>query len=109
MKKFKSKSRTHFHLQSDECAAKTMMSGFDDMGIDRIVSRHNELRERVASGSETNGDQPGASDMLKMTWNEELAAVAQRWADQCTFGHDDDRNKCDGTYVGENTYSAWNS
>jgi len=98
-----------FDGPSDECAAKTMMSGFDDMGIDRIVSRHNELRERVASGSETNGDQPGASDMLKMTWSEELAAVAQRWADQCTFGHDDDRNKCDGTYVGQNAYSAWNS
>ena len=50
-----------------------------------------------------------ASDMMKVTWNEELAAVAQRWADQCTFGHDDDRNKCDGTYVGQNAYSSWNS
>jgi len=98
-----------FDGPSDECAAKTMMSGFDGLGISRIVDRHNELRQKVASGMETNGDQPGASDMLKMTWNEELAAVAQRWADQCTFGHDDDRNKCDGTYVGQNAYSSWNS
>ena len=28
--------------------------------------------------------------------------VAQRLADQCTFGHDADRSKCDGTYVGQN-------
>ena len=30
--------------------------------------------------------------------------VAQMWADQCTFGHDDERNKLDGTYVGQNAY-----
>merc|ERR1712187_553719 len=94
---------------SDECAAKTMMSGFDEVGIANIVDRHNEFRQKVASGMETHGDQPGASDMLKMTWNEELAAVAQRWADQCTFRHDADRRKCDGTYVGQNVYFYWNS
>ena len=37
-------------------------------------------------------------------WNDELATVAQMWADQCTFGHDDERNKLDGTYVGQNAY-----
>ena len=26
------------------------------------------------------------------------------WADQCTFGHDDERKKLDGTYVGQNAY-----
>merc|ERR1712013_320212 len=56
-----------FYGPSDECAAKTMMSGFDGLGISRIVDRHNELRQKVVSGMETNGDQPGASDMLKMT------------------------------------------
>jgi len=94
---------------SDSCTSKTIFSGFDEVGMANIVSKHNELRQRVAEGSETNGDQPMASDMMKVTWNEELAAVAQRWADQCTFGHDDDRNKCDGTYVGQNAYSSWNS
>ena len=29
-----------------------------------------------------------ASDMRALVWNNELEAVAQRWADQCTFGHD---------------------
>ena len=74
-----------------------------------IIAKHNELRQRVASGSETNGDQPAASNMRKVSWNTELAAIAQRWADQCKFGHDGDRSKCDGTYVGQNAFSSWNS
>ena len=37
-------------------------------------------------------------------WSTELEAVAQRWADQCTFGHDSERAKLDGTYVGQNAY-----
>ena len=86
-----------------------MFNGFDDAGVETILSRHNELRQRVAEGSESNGDQPYASDMMRMTWNTELAEVAQRWADQCTFGHDEERSKCDGTYVGQNAYSSWNS
>ena len=41
-----------------------------------------------------------ASNMRKLVWNSELEAVAQRWADQCTFGHDSTRDKLDGTSVG---------
>eukprot|EP00091_Calanus_sinicus_P021041 TRINITY_DN604_c1_g1_i8.p1 TRINITY_DN604_c1_g1~~TRINITY_DN604_c1_g1_i8.p1 ORF type:complete len:116 (-),score=32.40 TRINITY_DN604_c1_g1_i8:432-728(-) len=91
---------------SDMCALISMFTGFDAAGIETIIGRHNELRQKVASGSEANGDQPPASDMMKVHWNEELAAIAQRWADQCTFGHDDDRSKCDGTYVGQNAHSS---
>ena len=40
-----------------------------------------------------------ASNMRKLVWNSELEAVAQRWADQCTFGHDSMRNTLDGTQV----------
>ncbi|XP_076324440.1 venom allergen 3-like [Tachypleus tridentatus] len=54
--------------------------------INEIVQAHNELRQRVATGKETN--QPEASNMRKMSWDEELAEVAQRWADQCNFKHD---------------------
>ena len=43
--------------------------------------------------------QPAAGNMKKMVWNAELEAVAQRWADQCKFGHDKKREKLDGTYV----------
>ena len=35
----------------------------------------------------------------------ELEAIAQRWADQCTVGHDSVREKLDGTSVGQNV--AW--
>ena len=34
-------------------------------------------------------------DRLIKVWNDELATVAQRWADQCQFGHDDERQKLD--------------
>ena len=43
-------------------------------------------------------------EQMFQKWNDELAEVAQRWADQCTFGHDTSRNKLDGTYVGQNAY-----
>ncbi|XP_022242309.1 CRISP/Allergen/PR-1-like [Limulus polyphemus] len=54
--------------------------------INEIVQAHNELRQRVATGKEVN--QPEASNMRKMSWDKELAEVAQRWADQCNFKHD---------------------
>jgi len=94
---------------SDTCASSSLFNGFTEEGMAVIIAKHNELRQQVASGSETNGPQPAASDMMKVHWNSELASVAQRWADQCTFGHDDDRSKCDGTYVGQNAYSSWSS
>ena len=32
-------------------------------------------------------------------WNTELETIAQRWADQCSFDHDEERCKEDGTDV----------
>ena len=56
----------------------------------------------MAKGEETSGlsgAQPAAANMRKRVWSEELETVAQRWADQCTSGHDGERGKLDGTYV----------
>ena len=92
---------------SDECSAKTTAREFTDEGKQIILDKHNELRRRVAKGLEPN--QPEASNMRALVWNEELAAVAQRWADQCTFGHDSERKKSDGTYVGQNAYIGMSS
>ena len=39
-------------------------------------------------------------------WNDELAKIAQRWADQCTFGHDSKRETLDKTYIGQNVYTG---
>ena len=62
------------------------------------------MRQKVASGGVSG--QPGASNMRKLIWNDELADIAQRWADQCQFGHDETRNMCDGTLAGQNAYKG---
>ena len=41
--------------------------------------------------------------MEEMSWDEELARVAQRWADQCNFGHDQSRD-VHRFKVGQNVY-----
>lgn len=72
---------------------------------DAIVNKHNELRARIAKGEETQGvggGQPKAANMLKMIWSDELAAVAQRWADQCVSGHDENRRTATYGAVGQN-------
>ncbi|XP_033607394.1 venom allergen 3-like [Cryptotermes secundus] len=58
---------------------------------DLIVRKHNELRSKVANGQEHKGNpgpQPPASNMAELVWDDELAEIAQRWADQCEVGHD---------------------
>ena len=42
--------------------------------------------------------------MCRQVWSTELEQTAQRWADQCDFGHDKERAKLDGTYVGQNAF-----
>ena len=66
----------------------------------------------MAKGEEEGGinpPQPAAANMRKMVWSEELELIAQRWADQCTFGHDSVRTKLDGTQVGQNTFIGYSS
>jgi len=97
---------------STACAAMTKYSGISEAGKQAILDKHNELRRRVAKGEETGGinpPQPGASDMRKLVWNDELALIAQRLTDQCVFAHDDNRNLLDGTQVGQNLYIGFNS
>jgi len=97
---------------SADCAAKTEIRELSAEAKQAILDLHNNLRRKVAKGEETNGinpPQPGATNMKKMVWNTELEAIAQRWADQCTFGHDSTRDKLDGTSVGQNAYWGGNS
>merc|ERR1719334_1579413 len=90
--------------KDEACASNIIERGFTQAGKDLIVKTHNELRQKVASGNETIGNQPPATNMRKMKWNEELAMIAQRFADQCIFGHDKNRNICKGSYVGQNGF-----
>lgn len=65
--------------------------GITDADREAIMDMHNKLRNRVAEGKETRGPigpQPPAANMRMLEWDEELAKVAQRWADQCQFAHD---------------------
>merc|ERR1711892_1493013 len=87
-----------------ECGYDLTISGLDQATKDELLKTHNEKRQKVASGNEA--DQPGASNMRKFTWNDELAEIAQRWAGQRSFGHDETRNLCDGTLVGQNAYQG---
>lgn len=79
-------------------------SGLTDQGRTMVLDKHNELRSKLARGEEAG--QPTAANMRRLTWSAELEAVAQRWADQCTFGHDKVKTKQDGTYVGQNAFVA---
>jgi len=73
--------------------------------IDAIVAKHNELRRKIAKGEETKGvggGQPSATDMYELKWNDELAQIAQTWADQCTRNHDKQRGTDKYGHVGQN-------
>eukprot|EP00092_Neocalanus_flemingeri_P016210 GFUD01017545.1.p1 GENE.GFUD01017545.1~~GFUD01017545.1.p1 ORF type:complete len:219 (-),score=53.51 GFUD01017545.1:68-724(-) len=97
---------------SSSCSSKTIFRQLSSAAKTAILDRHNELRRKVAKGEEVGGinaPQPAAANMKKMVWNTELEDIAQRWADQCTFGHDSVRSKLDGTSVGQNAYIGYSS
>merc|ERR1711974_170036 len=92
---------------SDVCTGKTILRGMTESGKAAILAKHNALRRRVAKGEESG--QPAAADMRELVWDDELEQIAQRWADQCTFEHDNVRTMLDGTRVGQNLYQSFSS
>lgn len=86
-----------------DCAKRTVWRVLDDVGKKSVVKMHNVLRDIHAGGRQK--PHPASSNMMKLVWSDELAEVAQRWADQCHVKdhyHDQNRNKLDGSYVGQN-------
>ncbi|CAB3372010.1 Hypothetical predicted protein [Cloeon dipterum] len=79
----------------------TQLSIYDK---DALVRIHNKLRSFVATGKLPH--HPPAKNMNELTWDDELAEVAQRWAEQCTFGHDRNRT-VDRFAVGQNVAYEW--
>ncbi|XP_062575298.1 cysteine-rich venom protein-like [Saccostrea cucullata] len=61
--------------RSDQAGA----SGVSEMEKREIVDAHNLLRSQV---------DPPARDMMKMSWDDDVALVAQKWAENCVFSHD---------------------
>ena len=73
-----------------------------------ILNLHNKLRARVANGEESG--QPKAANMNKLIWSDELAKIAQRWADQCPSHHDVNRKSPDfPSEPGQNLADSWSS
>lgn len=73
------------------CRGGVMARGVSTKEAGQIVALHNAVRGRVARGEEHRGrpgPQPSASNMRQVYWDPELAAIAQRHADQCRFAHD---------------------
>jgi len=88
---------------------------FTSVGADSILKRVNKRRNEVAGGNSENmndNPQPSAANMRRLTWNWELANIAQRWADQCIIEdkgavsvHDNGhRATLDGVWTGQNGY-----
>ncbi|KYN39541.1 Venom allergen 3 [Trachymyrmex septentrionalis] len=85
--------------------------GVTDEDIDTILTVHNKLRQKVASGKEYRGNpgpQPKAVSMPKLSWNKELANIGQRWANQCIYNHDACRD-IDKFQVGQNIAQSYSS
>ncbi len=86
--------------------------GLDDKAKETILKYHNDVRRKIAKGEEKRGwnvgpeGQPKAANMFELSWDDELAKVAQRWADQCLWEHD--KNKKDSRFesVGQNMAST---
>lgn len=72
--------------------------------IEQVLKIHNDFRAQVANGQAM--DLPSASNMKSLSWNQDLALVAQAWANQCLFDHDHAEARIIPGYdnVGQNMY-----
>ncbi|XP_066581947.1 venom allergen 3-like [Prorops nasuta] len=85
---------------------KIIRRGLKPDEISVLLKKHNQLRAFVASGQELRGSpgpQPAAAHMPELIWDNEIARVAQVWADQCSYGHDECRD-VKRFQVGQNIY-----
>ncbi|XP_032755367.1 cysteine-rich secretory protein 2 [Rattus rattus] len=62
-----------------------------------IIAKHNELRRQVS---------PPGSNILKMEWNKEAAANAQKWANNCIIEHSSTEDRKINIKCGENLYMS---
>ncbi|XP_039444143.1 CRISP/Allergen/PR-1 [Culex pipiens pallens] len=83
-----------------------LKSGLEPSDKYEILEEHNKLRQAVAQGLIPG--QPGAENMLEMSWDNELARKAQEWADQCIFKHDPKKRLARFT-MGQNLALIWSS
>ncbi|KAL3842071.1 hypothetical protein ACJMK2_020136 [Sinanodonta woodiana] len=84
------------HTACLDRSSKVQESGLQGNEADVIVDQHNKVRTEVS-----------AMNMLKMSWDEDVAFIAQRWAENCQIDHDPNYNRYNyGRFsVGQNL--AW--
>ncbi|XP_050518010.1 venom allergen 3 [Diabrotica virgifera virgifera] len=92
------------------CGAGTDCKNFKQLSLsdqDRrlVIDVHNELRNRVATGKETRGPQPQASNMKALSYSKELEYIAQCHTNSCKWGHDSCRKTPEWGWVGQNLFS----
>ncbi|XP_069188907.1 uncharacterized protein [Procambarus clarkii] len=107
-----------FHLEHSmtlevDTECNIIRSGVPEDEVEEILRVHNTLRSKVARGAELRG-KPGpqlpAANMRVLYWNDELASVAQAWANQCQSSSEEyaQRRICSRGYdVGQNVYYEW--
>ncbi|KAH8349131.1 hypothetical protein KR084_006888 [Drosophila pseudotakahashii] len=88
------------------CNGKIIASGITTEERSIILQEHNRLRQLVATGRYPG--QPGAENMREIVWDDELAARAQKWADNCQFRHDPHRTINRFT-MGQNLAIIWST
>jgi len=92
--------------RTESCRGSLISTGITSAQKAEILEAHNRLRSQVAQGQISG--QPGAQNMREMVWDEELAAKAQQWANQCTFEHDPSRY-LDRFTMGQNLAIIWST
>jgi len=69
------------------------------------LQKHNQVRRDIANGNKYNGFAT-ANRMIEMTWDDELAKLAEYLAKTCVWGHDQCRNTDAYRYAGQNLAQA---
>jgi uncharacterized protein YkwD len=95
----------HSETNADECTQKK--NSLSDAQRDAILAKHNELRNKLASGEQSG--QPAAKDIEEMEWDTELAELAQTYANKCPDGHNPNRKTSSYSSAGENLYWSMSS
>ena len=68
---------------------------------EEILTAHNTIRRDVKTGRYADKNLPAAKEMPDLKWDDELATVAQRWADQCQEVYNDECRDAPGFKVGQ--------
>lgn len=109
--KYRRLSLEHSFCKASNSSCKFVSKGVNEQEKAEILNIHNMFRNKVAMGQETRaGGLPAAANMHAITWDNELAAIAQKWAEQCVNDHD--CKECRATMgfsVGQNVGYKWYS